>query len=188
MSQRGMEVNEQNQSQLENCESEAPPQLRFMDQTPKPSNMPPDNKRTRTELSPPSEDIIGENITNRIGKIVEKTVSQRIPKIIQDLQSSLQQLIHEEIEILKRQIKEEVQQQIEDSRHDEHLKMLSESELPETYNRQDNIKIFRLKEMTETNNPNRILHESVDETIDKVVELSDACEAEVNANDISIAH
>ena len=106
MSQRGMEVNERNQSQLENSESEAPPQLRFMDQTPKPSNMPPDNKRTRTELSPPSEDIIGENITSRIGKIVEKTVSQRIPKIIQDLQSSLQQLIHEEIEILKRQIKE----------------------------------------------------------------------------------
>ena len=43
-----MEVNEQNQSQLEYSESEAPPQLRFMDQTPKPSNMRQDNKQTIT--------------------------------------------------------------------------------------------------------------------------------------------
>ena len=43
------------------------------------SYMRPDNMRTRTELSPPSEDIIEENITNRIGKIVEKTVSHIVP-------------------------------------------------------------------------------------------------------------
>ena len=83
---------------------------------------------------------------------------------------------------------EEVQQQIEGSRHDQHLKTISESELLESHNRADNIRMIGLKEMTKTDNQNRIIHECEDETIDKVVELSDACEAKVNANDISIAH
>ena len=111
MSQEGMEVRKQNQSQLENSESEAPPQLILMHQTPKPSNKQSDNKRMRTELRQPYEDIIGKNITNRIGNIVEKTVIEIMPKIKQDLQSSLQlikPLIHEEIKTLKRKIKEEV--------------------------------------------------------------------------------
>ena len=81
---------------------------------------------------------------------------------------------------------EEVQQQIEGSRHNQHL-MISESELLEIHNRRDNIRIIGLKEKTKTDNQNRIIHESVDETIDKVVERSDACEAKVIANDISIA-
>ena len=83
---------------------------------------------------------------------------------------------------------EEVQQKIEDSRQDQHLKMISESELLESYNRRNNIRIIGLKEMTKNDNQDRIIHESADETTEKVVELSDACEAKVNANNISIAH
>ena len=83
---------------------------------------------------------------------------------------------------------EEVQQKTDDSRHDEHLKMLSESKLLESCNKRDNIRIISLKEGTKTDNQNRIIDESVDETNEKVAELSHACEAKVNANDISIAH
>ena len=42
--------------------------------------------------------------------------------------------------------------------------------------------------MTKTDNKNRNIHQSKDETIDKVVELSDACDAKVNSNELSIAH
>ena len=44
----------------------------------------------------------------------------------------------------------EVQQQIDDSRHDEHSKTLIESELRKSYNEQNNIKIYSQKEMTKT--------------------------------------
>ena len=191
MSQRGIEVNEQNQSQPENSENEVPQQLRFMDQTPMPSNMRSDNERTRTELSPPSEDIIEENITNQIGTIVEKTVSQIVPKyfrICRARYNSWSNRWYTKKQKLKQQFMEEVQQQIEGSRHDEHLKMISEYELLESYNRRDNIRIIVLNEMIKTDNQNRIIHESVDEITDKVVELSDACGAKVNANDLWIAH
>ena len=66
--------------------------------------------------------------------------------------------------------------------------MLSESKLLESYNKRDNFRIFSLKEKTKTDNQNRIIDESGDETNEKVAELSHACEAKVNANDISIAH
>ena len=88
----------------------------------------------------------------------------------------------------KRQIMEEVQQQIEDSRHDELLKMLSEWGLPERYDRRDLIRILGLKQMTNIDNHSRMIHESVDETIDKIVELSDAYEAKTSSNDILVAH
>ena len=71
---------------------------------------------------------------------------------------------------------------------DEHLKMVSESEVLECYNRRDTIRIFSLKEITETDYKSRIIHESVDETVDKVEDLSDGGEAKVNPNCISIAH
>ena len=63
---------------------------------------------------------------------------------------------------------EKVLQQIDDSRYDETLKMRSESELLENYNRLDNIRKIVLKEVTKIGNQNRIIHESVDETIDKL--------------------
>ena len=80
MSPRGMKLNEQNQSQLENFESEAQTQLRFLDQNPEPSILRSDNKGTRTELSPPSEDIIEEIITNRMKNCGENSQSNRSQK------------------------------------------------------------------------------------------------------------
>ena len=92
MNQRGMEVKAQNQLQIEIFRSEAPPLLRCIDQNPKPSNMRPDIKLTINELSPKSEDIIEEKITNRIGKIVEKAFSEELKMTaLQKQESSLEQ-------------------------------------------------------------------------------------------------
>ena len=52
----------------------------------------------------------------------------------------------------------------------------------ENYNRRDNVKILGLKE---TNNGQR---EMMETTIKKVVDISDALEAQISENDISIAH
>ena len=92
MNQRGMEVKAQNKSQIEIFQSEAPPPLRRIDQNPKPSKMRPDIKLTITELSPKSKDIIEEKITNRIGKFVEKALSEELKMTaLQKQESSLEQ-------------------------------------------------------------------------------------------------
>ena len=43
-----------------------------------------------------------------------------------------------------------------------------------------------LQEKTSTDENNRAIHESVDETIQKVIDFSHVCEAKVNDNNISI--
>ena len=60
-----------------------------------------------------------------------------------------------------------------------YLKTLSESDVHQSYNRRDIVKIFNLK-MSENKEYN--------ETIDKVLEVIDQVEAVVKASDISIAH
>ena len=61
------------------------------------------------------------------------------------------------------------------------LKTLSESELLENYNRRDNVKILGLKE---TNDGQK----ETETTIKKIVNISNALEAQISENDISIAH
>ena len=58
----------------------------------------------------------------------------------------------------------------------------TEYELLENYNRRDNVKILGLKE---TNDWQR---EMMETTIKKVVDISNALEAQISENDISIAH
>ena len=73
----------------------------------------------------------------------------------------------------------DVQSEIENSRRNEHLKMLSETELQEKYNRRENVRIIGLQEKTTTDENNLTTHESVDEIIQRVM-LSHVCEAKVN--------
>ena len=138
-----------------------------MDQTPKPSNIRPDTNRTRTELSPSSKHIIEENTRNRIRKNVEKSKSNSAQNNSgsEELATTADQTNDtQRNEILKRKIMEEIQQQIQDSRHDDYSKTLSESELFESYNRRDNIRTIGLKVKTKIDNQIRIVHESVDVT------------------------
>ena len=53
--------------------------------------------------------------------------------------------MHEELETYKQQIMMDVQSEIENSRRNEHLKMQSETELQEKYNRRENVRIIGLK-------------------------------------------
>ena len=87
MIQRGIGEDEQHQKQMQNIESQQSPTLRFMDQTPNPSPRRPQNKRTRSEVSPLSEEVIEDNVTSRLEEIVESTVIELVPKKIQNLKS-----------------------------------------------------------------------------------------------------
>ena len=82
----------------------------------------------------------------------------------------------------------DVQSEIENSRQNEHLEMLSETELLENYNRRENVQMIRLQEKMSTDENNRTTHESIDETIQRVIDLSHFREAKVNDNHKSNAH
>ena len=164
-----MDEDEQHQKEMQNIESQQSPTLRFMDQTPNPSPRRPQNKRTRSEVSPLSEEVIEDNVTSRLDEIVESTLIELVPKKNPESQvkSSLQQLIkpliHEELETYKKKILMDVQSEIKNSRQNEHLKMLSETESLKNYNRRENVRIIGLQEKTSTDENNRTTHESVDE-------------------------
>ena len=61
-----------------------------------------------------------------------------------------------------------------------------EAEQLETYNRRDNIKILGLRE--DANGNGEIKGENIEQTLDKVIDLSKKLEADVDSRDISIAH
>ena len=82
----------------------------------------------------------------------------------------------------------DVQSEIENSRQNEHVKMLSETELQQNYNRRENVQMIGLQEKMSTDENNRTTHESIDETIQRVIDLSHVREAKVNDKDISNAH
>ena len=68
------------------------------------------------------------------------------------------------------------------------LKMLSETEMLENYNRRDNLRIMGMSERITTDANNRTIWESSDKTISNVVELASDIGVALAKKDISIAH
>ena len=64
------------------------------------------------------------------------------------------------------------------------LKIISEAELLETYKRRDNVKILGLSETLHSCEQS----ETMETTRKKFVDVSNALEAQISENDISIAH
>ena len=85
----------------------------------------------------------------------------------------------------------DVQSENEMSRLNEHLKMPSEIELLELYNRKENVRNIGLQEKLSTDEINRNTHEALEEAIQRVKEWYNFLifvEPKSNDNDISITH
>ena len=82
----------------------------------------------------------------------------------------------------------ELRAKIEYSEKKNNLEALSEAELVETYNRQENLRIFGLPKETTQNIDGKTLSESYDQTISKVVTLTSERGAAACKNEISIDH
>ena len=157
-----------------------PPPLRYQDQTPISKQ---DNKRSRTELSPLYELSHKDTLQNQIEKAVEKSLEKCLPRLNDDLLDKLKLLIKNAVNTLKTQLQEEMTSM----ENKMNLKMMSEIELLENYNRRENIRIVGLPESVSDEN-GKFRGESCEETMQNVVELTKLTGAEVTKNDISIAH
>ena len=175
------------------------PQLRFHDQSPLQTPVGnSEKKRTRSELSP-----LNENGELDVSSFIDEAVAKIIPKIIDEVKCSVKQAIEEMIEKVLNGTKEEIlnevkseiysatdsiREQMRYQKDELTLKMLSETEMLENYNRRDNLRIMGMSERITTDANNRTIWESSDRTISNVVELASDIGVALDKKDISIAH
>ena len=129
-----------------------------------------------------------DNLWKKIEGAIISSINNAIPnimkKITAELQSTFQSIVDTAVNQAK--ILEQVSQQIGyvDLKND--LIAKCEAEQLETYNRRDNIKILGLREnVNENGEP---AGENYQQTIDKVLDLTNKLEGNVDVKDISIAH
>ena len=160
------------------------PQLRFQDQTPiGPAAKGHSNKRTRAQLSPQEEEMLlqsedfPESFTIKMQQTIEEVVKQFIPEIVSNLEKKLK-------ESIRAIVREEMDEALLDYENRQSLLTLSQSELLESYNRRDNIRILGLPE----DNPAGGRGETYEQTTEKVLGICSKLDTGVDEKDISIAH
>ena len=125
---------------------------------------------------------ITENPDANLEAIIQNAIRNAIPDIIAQMQQQLEASIARSVQDSLATFKQQVKTEMVDRENRCYLKRLSESDVHESYNRRDNVKIFNLK-MDEGKT-----REEYNEIIDKVLEVIDRVESVVEASDISIAH
>ena len=106
------------------------------------------NKRSRTELSPLYELSNKDTLQNQIETAVEKSLEKILSRLNDDLLDKLKLLIENAVNTLKTQLQEEMTSM----ENRMNLKMMSEIELLENYNRRENIRIVGLPESVSDEN------------------------------------
>ena len=150
-----------------------PPPLSYLGRTPVAKGP----KRGCTELSP-----VTENPDANLEAIIQNAIRNAIPDIMAQMQQQLEASIARAVQDSLATFKQQVKAEMVDLENRCYLKTMSESDVHESYNRRDNVKIFNLK-MDEGKT-----REEYTETIDKVLEVIDRVESVAEASDISIAH
>ena len=188
------------QFEVENTSNEELPQLRLYDQTPTVDRK--TAKRPCTELSPINESptkLITDDMWKQIERTITSTINSAIPNIIEnivcELQCTFNGMIDRAITTAKTEIYDEVRENIATAKTEifevrENINFVDskiavrtkcEAEQLETYNRRDNIKILGLRE--DANGNGEIKGENIEQTLDKVIDLSKKLEADVDSRD-----
>ena len=126
----------------------------------------------------------------QIERTITSTINSAIPNIIEnivcELQCTFNTMIDRALTTAKTEIYAELRGNIDFVDSKIAVRTKCEAEQLETYNRRDNIKILGLRE--DTNGNGEIKGENIEQTLDKVIDLSKKLEADVDSRDISIAH
>ena len=155
------------------------PDLRYHNQTPLAK---PDNKRLCSALSPMTEEYTednGNDLTKTVQEAIQAGVASSMPGIMKSIQDQLTTKIKAVIDECLKNLREDITNEINGAvfyaEERSALKAECESEMLESYNRRENVRIIGMPD-------------SSADVIERVVNLASALEAEVSANDISIAH
>ena len=133
-------------------------------------------KRGCSELSPLEERSKEEAI--------QSALAAQMPSIIAGIQAEVRNSVSAAINDAIDKLKDEFAQKLTVQEERCNLKSLSETELLESYNRRDNIKVIGLPEVIEDDGK----PEAYAETINEIVIFANTIEVNVDEQDVSIAH
>ena len=168
----------------ESNEKEQMPGIRYHDQTPVAKA---DNKRLRSAFSPTDDNDNNDELKNTIQEAVASAIPGIVKIIEEQIIQSIQSAIDERLNKAKDEIKKEVNESIYYAEERCNLKAKCESELLESYNRRENVRIIGLPEEV-SDDPEKKNDEDYDRTSEKVVDFGSALESSITSDDISIAH
>ena len=163
------------------------PPLRYQDQTPLvKGNV---QKRPFLELSSPNSET-EELMMNKIEETIQRSFKTMLPGVIETLKKEFIQLVtvrvDEAVQAMKDDVLKEVKQELKFMEERTRLHSMSQTELLEQYNRRDNVKVFGLP--CESNTEGVSMKENGNDTIRKVIDVSNSIDAGLSENDISVAH
>ena len=178
-------------------EVEDMPKLKHKDATPTPLKKP-GGKRPAIELSPIFENDFNESLKKTVDDAVQEAIKKAIPDAVQDsikkaipgmiasikeeLKDFIKATVDTSVKDMKNEIVQFVQAETDDIQAKNEAQTLCETELLETYNRRDNIKIFGVNEEDASK------QEPPEVTMQKVIDIAGLIQADVKDFDISIAH
>ena len=136
-------------------------------------------KRGCAVLSPVNEISLEPAVVKSIEESIQKSITGLIPVIMETIRSELRVRIDEIVDKKVGELRSEMQCELDIQAADAKLKTLSETEILETYNRRDNIKIIGLQS---------IQRETYEETANLIRELTSEMNVQLDERDISIAH
>ena len=161
-----------------------PPELRYLDETPKAKTNA--NKRARSELSPINENELEKNTHDAMQSAIKEAIPDIVAKIMKKIDDTINNKVKEALKGVKEDLRKDVNQEFGSIEAKIDMKSKCDVEMIEQYNRRDNIKVFGIRE--EVTGDNVPIHETPEHTMQKVISVCQDIEAEINQNDISIAH
>ena len=150
----------------------------------------PDKKRPCTEVSQESD--AGKNLLELVQSSIADALKNSIPDLVEAVSIKLKATIEEIVKQAVSKIEDEMLQTVRREFRDEieklNVKALSETELLESYNRCENVRITGVAEKTFTTHDGKLIPERTETTMKTVLEISTCLEAGLQLSDISIAH
>ena len=134
------------------------------------------------------ETIVEENLAKKVEAALSESMNALIPRLVEDIKTQTKEVFNvtmkEALSKLKEDLTSGVKNEISHCEKKVNLTIISEAELLETYNCRDNVQNLGLSETLHSGEQS----ETMETTRKKVVDVSNALEAQISENDISIAH
>ena len=168
--------------------SEAMPELRFHGETPIRNGKDLDTpvaksvKRSCAVLSPAEEAHPDVNLEKTVESSIKRSIDNLVPCILETIRTELRNTISEVVDAKISDLRNELDGKVNLEATKSKLKTLSESELLETYNRRDNIKVLGLSPCSTDGK------ENYQQTSKLVVDVAADIGMNLKEEDISIAH
>ena len=127
---------------------------------------------------------------NKIEETIQRSFKTMLPGVIETLKKEFVQSVtarvDEAVQAMKGDVLKEVKQELKFMEERTRLHSMSLTEFLEQYNRTDNVKVFGLP--CESNTEGVSMKENGNDTIRKVIDVSNSIDAGLSENDISVAH